>query len=522
MEEDGHDHDPVEDDVLRQKEFRRGGGIDLDQFMIQDPENDVEVEEFVQEKETDEAVGDIASLFSGEDEQSDDPGAINRDGTVDEAAAPDSVTDMAVHGERRLGYGLLAGMVLVWSVLGWVVGTALPPFLGGPLLIIMGLSGLWAGEKWIPNPTMHLLGVTWVIISMKILYGFALDVHHWGWLDASLLGADLSLGIFLLALIGFNILIAQRHDDDAIAAQATLVLLALGSATGALYDELGVSGMILLGTLSMHGLALHRKSGNLASLGIAVSYLWIGLHAFSDNWTIASIEIVSFDDDLLLFMLMFAVTATNAVMATQFHKAENWFSDAAKALGLGKPGLWAISVGLGMIGALLSIAANREETGYALAQLLLLMSAFGGSYLAVRGVEWKRLAPFILFPAPFLLILVILLNLEVFTIDIANLSAYSIYAILTALLTSIALLRNQQAVSDHVLWIGGIIIVILLTILIPAETDGWRLLASQGTVWLGLAWLGVQRQSPSISGVAVLMPWVWSVSYTHLTLPTSR
>ena len=513
MEEDGQDHDSVEDDVLRQKEFRRGGGIDLGQFMIQEPENEDIVEEAVPEKETDEAVGEIASLFSSEDEQTDEPGAIKRDGTVDEAAAPDSVTDMAVHGERRLGYGLLAGMVLVWSVLGWVVGTALPPFLGGPLLIIMGLSGLWAGEKWIPNPTMHLLGVTWVIISMKILYGFALDVHHWGWLDASPLGADLSLGIFLLVLIGFNILIAQRHDDDAIAAQATLVLLALGSATGALYDELGVAGMILLGTLSMHGLALHRKSGNLASLGIAVSYLWIGLHAFSNDWTIVSIQIVSFDDDLLLFMLMFAVTATNAVMATQFHKADNWFSAAAKALGLGKPGLWAISVGLGMIGALLSIAANRDETGYALAQLLLLMSAFGGSYLAVRGVEWKRLAPFILFPAPFLLILVILLNLEVFTINIANLSAYSIYAILTALLTSVALLRNQQAVSDHVLWMGGIIIVILLTILIPAETDGWRLLASQATVWLGLAWLGVQRQSPSISGVAVLMPWVWLLMF---------
>ena len=513
MEEDGQDHAQVEDDVLRQKEFRRGGGIDLGQFMIQEPENESIVEEAVLEKETDEAVGEIASLFSSEDDQTNEPGAIKRDGTVDEAAAPDSVTDMAVHGERRLGYGLLAGMVLVWSVLGWVVGTALPPLLGGPLLIIMGLSGLWAGEKWIPNPTMHLLGVTWVIISMKILYGFALDVHHWGWLDASPLGADLSLGIFLLTLIGFNILIAQRHDDDAIAAQATLVLLALGSATGALYDELGVAGMILLGTLSMHGLALHRKSGNLASLGIAVSYLWIGLHAFSNDWTIASIKIVSFDDDLLLFMLMFAVTATNAVMATQFHKADNWFSAAAKALGLGKPGLWAISVGLGMIGALLSIAANRDETGYALAQLLLLMSAFGGSYLAVRGVEWKRLAPFILFPAPFLLILVILLNLEVFTINIANLNAYSIYAILTALLTSVALLRNQQAVSDHVLWIGGIIIVILLTILIPAENDGWRLLASQATVWLGLAWLGVQRQSPSISGVAVLMPWVWLLMF---------
>ena len=275
MEDDVPDHDSVEDDVLRQKEFRRGSGIDLGQFMIQDHE-EVEEETSVEIQETDAAVGEIASLFSGKDEQSNEPGAIKRDGTVEEAAAPDSVTDMAVHGERRLGFGLLAGMVLVWSVLGWVVGTALPPFLGGPLLIIMGLSGLWAGEKWIPNPTMHLLGVTWVIISMKILYGFALDVHHWGWLDTSPLGADLSLGIFLLALIGFNVLIAQRHNDDAIAAQATLVLLALGSATGALYDEIGVAGMILLGTLSMHGLALHRQSGNLASLGIAVSFFGLG------------------------------------------------------------------------------------------------------------------------------------------------------------------------------------------------------------------------------------------------------
>ena len=185
MDEDVTSHDSVEDDVLRQKEFRRGSGIDLGQFMIQEPDENFDEEQVVIEKETDEAVGEVASLFSADDEQSNEAGAIKRDGTVEKAAAPDSVTDMAVHGERRLGFGLLAGMVLVWSILGWVVGTALPPLLGGPLLIIMGLSGLWAGEKWIPNPTMHLLGITWVIISMKILYGFALDVHHWGWLDSS-------------------------------------------------------------------------------------------------------------------------------------------------------------------------------------------------------------------------------------------------------------------------------------------------------------------------------------------------
>ena len=129
MEEKASDHDDVEDDVLRAKEFRRGGGIDLGQFMIQDVEEEVEEAEEVLEQDVDEAVGEMASFFQGKDEQSNDAGSINRDGTVDEASAPDSVTDMAVHGERRLGFGLLAGMVLVWSVLGWVVGTALPPTL---------------------------------------------------------------------------------------------------------------------------------------------------------------------------------------------------------------------------------------------------------------------------------------------------------------------------------------------------------------------------------------------------------
>ncbi|MBT5281807.1 MAG: hypothetical protein HOL79_05290, partial [Euryarchaeota archaeon] len=180
MEGETSDHELVEDEVLRKKNFDRGMGVDLDRFLISDPEPEVKEEEKepVEMAETDAAVGEIADFFSAPNTQRDEPGVVKRDGTVDAPAAEDSVTDIAVHGERRIGFGLLVGMVLVWSVLGWVVGTALPPMLGGPLLIIMGLSGLWAGEKWIPMPRMHLLGVTWVIISMKILYGFALDAHH--------------------------------------------------------------------------------------------------------------------------------------------------------------------------------------------------------------------------------------------------------------------------------------------------------------------------------------------------------
>lgn len=160
MEEETSDHDPVEDEVLRKKNFDRGMGVDLDRFLIADPKPEVEEEkeETVVSVETDEAIGEIADFFSAPNTQRNEPGMEKRDGTVDAPAAEDSVTDIAVHGERRIGFGLLVGMVLVWSVLGWVVGTALPPMLGGPLLILMGLSGLWAGEKWIPIPRMHLLG----------------------------------------------------------------------------------------------------------------------------------------------------------------------------------------------------------------------------------------------------------------------------------------------------------------------------------------------------------------------------
>jgi hypothetical protein len=59
---------------------------------------------------------------------------------------------------------------------------------------------------------------------------------------------------------------------------------------------------------------------------------------------------------------------------------------------------------------------------------------------------------------------------------------------------------------------GGGVIVILLTLLIPAgdvDGNGRLLLGAQGVVWIGLSWLAVKRSSPSIAGTAVLAPWVW-------------
>ena len=360
---------------------------------------------------------------------------------------------------------------------------------------------------------MHLLGITWVIISMKLLYGLALDAWRWGWLDGLDLPESQVLGALMLGLVGLNVGLAFRHDEDAIAAQSALVLFAIGSSAGAVYGELGIAVLIVMAMVLMHGLALLRSSGNLASLGISMSYLWVGVHALSNDWTVVSLTLLPIENDLTLFLLLSVVTAANASMAAAFVHHENWLSQAVDAIGLGKPGLWAVSVSLGMVGALMAIAAHRAETGYALAQLMLLTLAFTSSYLVVRGVAWTRLMPYVLAPMPFLIAALALVNTGVFNISFPfDLGEYSVFASATAILCISVLLTHQASVSDHVLWMGSLVVVILLTLLIPAEDGGQNarlLLATQGAVWVGLGYVAVLRDSPSMAGVAVLAPYAW-------------
>ena len=115
----------------------------------------------------------------------------------------------------------------------------------------------------------------------------------------------------------YTLHIAINHD--AIAAQSTLVLLAIGSSTGSILGEIGVAVMILISTILLHGLAIHRKSGNLAALGIASSNLWIGMHAITDGFKIGEMVIIKIDSTLL-FLLLMMITCLNAAMASKFSK----------------------------------------------------------------------------------------------------------------------------------------------------------------------------------------------------------
>jgi len=509
-----------EDRFLEERMFERSPSIDLGDLIeeaqeaISSSSVTVDNEETTKKQDDDDAIGEVFNPF--ESDEGIGPGRVMADGSVPIAPESDLVSDIATRGEVRLSWGLMAAMISVYSAISILVGTVVPD----PLYAFLGLLGLAIfgfvlGERWVPRPVMHQLGIVWLIIAMKILYGLAIELHSW-----SLFGifpmSDSSLGIALLLLVGLNIAVAYRYNEDAIAAQAVLVLLAISSTVGSLGGELGVAGMILGATVLFHLLALHRKSGNLASLGIASSNLWIGMHALTPGFDLGTLRVLPLDTPMVLFLLLILTNSINAAMASSFSRSENWFSSGLNAVGLGKPGLWSVSVGLGMVGSLMAIAANREDPSYALAMVTGLLTVFSGSYLTVRGVNPRKILGFNGIGLISLLFILILLDSSRFNLG-SQLDAYALFTFGSALIAGWLLIANQENVSDRVLWTGAVGVVILLTVLLPAKSvesggDGGLLLALCISILMGgSTYLAVRRKSPSLVGIVSLLPWTWVI-----------
>ena len=497
------DGDERDDRIIREKEFRRSIDIDIGDIEVPEERSEERREELA--SAVDEALGEMFDPFKKPDGT--EAGAIQEDGTVPVAPERDIVTEIAAEGERGVNWGLMIAMILVYSAIGVQAGLALSPLTAIAVLVLLASLGFALGEMWVPNPRMKILGVTWVIISMKVLYGLAIELNRWDYIGLE------ALGVILLTLVAVNIFVAYRHDHDAIAAQSTLVLLAIGSTAGSVLGEMGVAGMILIATLLVHGLALHRRSGNLAALGVAASNLWIGMHAITGGFEFGSLRILALDDSLLLFVLLMVVSAINATMAARFAREENWFSQAFKVVGLGQPGLWGVSVSMGMVGALLAVASSREDVGYALGMVSFLGACFGGSYLVVRGVESMRvMVPLSIAAAPLVAILV----LGDGSGDlVAWIDSYELFTILATIVTGFVLLRDQDRVTDRVLWVGSVVVLGLLVILVPTESSdsggdgGALLLGLLATMHIGTAILAVNRESSALAGITVLLPWGW-------------
>ena len=411
--------------------------------------------------------------------------------------------------ERKISWAMMSIMVVVYSAMSLLIGLVLDPLVAIPLLFLLASFGLFLGERWIGKSELNLLGVTWVIISMKILYGTALELNRWEM--GGLLPLGLSeVGIALCMLVIFNVLLAYRHNSDAIAAQATLVLLAIGSTAGSVAGEDGVIVMILVAVLLLHGLAVHRSSGNLASLGIAASNLWVGMHAITDGFEIGSLTVVSLDHPLKLFMAMVVINGTNAMVATRFSSSRNWFSSALEHSGIAKPGLWGISVMLSMIGALMVVGSVRENLAFASAIILLLAISYFSSYLVVRGSSKRSV--WMMSSISLSMLIATLLGIENGNFA-SSVDPYWAFSAGSAVALVGMLVVHQGKVSNTVLWTGSIGISVLLLVLIPLDGSieyglAWVLLIF-GTMHSAGGWLAIKRGSASLAGVAALTPWIW-------------
>ena len=481
-----------EDSILRNRSFMLEGMLELTAEVDSGAQDVVSSEK---EEDIDEAFGVIPDAFV----QSEN---IGDEGSGAEAA-------FLRQSERKISWAMMSIMVIVYSALSLLIGLVLYPLAAIPLLLLLASFGLFLGERWIGKGELNLLGVTWVIISMKILYGTALELNRWE--VGGLLPIGLSeVGIALCMLVIFNVLLAYRHNSDAIAAQATLVLLAIGSTAGSVAGEDGVIAMILVAVLLLHGLAIHRSSGNLASLGIAASNLWVGMHALTDGFEIGSLTVVSLDHPLKLFMAMVVVNGTNAMVATRFSSSPNWFSSALEHSGIAKPGLWGISVMLSMIGALMVVGSVRENLAFASAIILLLAISYFSSYLVVRGSSKRSV--WMLSSISLSCLIATLLGLENGLFSL-SLDPYWAFSAGGAIALAGMLVVHQGKVSNTVLWTGSIGISVLLLVLIPLDGSiehglAWVLVIF-GMMHAAGGWLAIKRGSASLAGVAALTPWIW-------------
>ena len=496
--------DASEDEIIRERAFRISDKLDIGDLVDTALFDGDDVRSEVNE-EVDEAIGELFDPFSDKKSR----GAIERDGTVKSAPESDIVTEISVDGERGINWILMGAMILVYSAIGFQIGFVFEPMLASFSLVFLAVVGFFFGERWSSDRRLRVLGITWVIISMKVLYGLSVELQRWG-----IVGVE-GLGAILIVVVCLNIAASYRYEHDAIAAQSTLVLLAIGSTAGSLYGQEGVALMILISTILVHGLAVHRKSGNLAALGIASSNLWIGMHATTKGFEIGELRVMALDRPLLLFVLLLGITALNASMATRFAKEENWFSKGLNVLGLGSPGLWGVSVSMGLMGALLTVAANSGDLGYALGLVTVLTGAFSGSYLVVRGVSVGRV--FYPLSAVALILLFFLLFGQSFS-DLYNVSEYSIFTIVGSVSVGTIILRDQNSVTDRVLWMGTVAVLTLLVILVPADSvdsggdGGVLLLGMLSVLHIGSGTLAIKRKSPSLAGVTVLLPWSWIIA----------
>ena len=167
----GDDESP--DKVIREREFRLPSGIDLGNLDV--PEI---VDDSKKTQKQDDGEGDLFYRFTESDEDFARTG--NVDGGVSSPPERDIVSQLSKEGEQRINWILMVSMIVIYSAISIQIGRVFEAQIGTILLLFLAFFGFGLGELWVPKERLSLLGVTWVIISMKVLYGLAIELRNWG------------------------------------------------------------------------------------------------------------------------------------------------------------------------------------------------------------------------------------------------------------------------------------------------------------------------------------------------------
>ncbi len=512
-----------EDGVLGRRRFDISGGINLGAFME-----------------------------SGPDSEQPDSSPPSSDQT-DEEQPVDLVSAAAA--EQQLNWGLMAALVAATTALGIVIGLQAPPMLAAPLLLLLSAGAFALTERWAPNPSTRYLGLVWAIIALRTLDGLILDLLAWGWLGEGTQASILAM-MLLGALAVGNVAYSQRHDSDLIAAQATIILLLIATSAGSIGGAEATAMGIVLATMVLHTLAYARNSGTLATLGVAASNLWIGLHALVGGGHVFELSLVDLEDPILLVGLLGTVNAINATAAYHLNGRPDWFGDIAERLGFHRPSVWALSIVLGIIGASMTILDQRTSSDAAFALLTVVLFAFTASYIEVKSTTLAGAGRVASMAAPGLALLLIgtplglatpstfqhllsisgalLIGIGALLDEDVSMRPFAALVVLITLLSVVTfdggrslatvaigatstsillLLRHGSLVSDEVLISAGLGITVLITFVTDLSDGGYVMVVLIGALFAGLGLVATRRASAPIAALVMIGPWLWAIVF---------
>ena len=168
--------DEAPDKIIREREFKLPSGIKIDSLDVSTAEKPEESSSIGAEK-MDEAIGEVFDPFSESGDGA--PGRVGEDGSVSSPPERDLVSQISIEGEERVNWVIMVSMIVLYSAISIQIGRVFDSVVGTLLLICLAGVGFGLGEIWVPRKRMSLLGVTWVIISMKVVYGLAIELRQW-------------------------------------------------------------------------------------------------------------------------------------------------------------------------------------------------------------------------------------------------------------------------------------------------------------------------------------------------------